>query len=281
MRSRCAEEAVKRIAEPIEEQYTTADQGRKLVSNRDKSHEGYSTEGYLWDLYYGILHAARRIPWEDAQQEKLLELMKTLKARPDPEPAFKTMEVEPDWVLSEGRLWSRLIMLGPSSRESWNDTPGGGAGMEDPELKAWTNVNAFVARMTRDGVYNYWKFCTWAMRDAFDTEFKAKEKETRMLDAFVPTAAVWVLILGKQLFDRESEPVEESRWEKVGRKMKVVRKQWEPDFSKKRWQAWKQRFGELAEQGMLAAHTRAIAQQAYQSMQRLMTMHSRGSIAST
>ena len=54
------EEAINRIAEPIEEQYTTADHGRKLADSakRDETYEGYSTEGYLWELYYGFLHAA-------------------------------------------------------------------------------------------------------------------------------------------------------------------------------------------------------------------------------
>ncbi|KAJ4305536.1 hypothetical protein N0V90_001067 [Kalmusia sp. IMI 367209] len=266
-----AETAVCNIAEPIEEQYTTADHGRKLkdATKRDTVYEGWTTEGYLWELYYGFLHAARRIAWDDPQQEKLLCLIKALKKRPDPKPPSATMEIEPDWVLSEEFLWSKLSMLGPSTRESWNDIPGCGAGMEKPELRAWTNVNAFVARMARDGVRNYWIYCTWAISAGLETNYK--EREMYKLDAFVPPAAVWFLILGKQLYDREDEP-EVPTLQQMGRKSTARQKMKEPDFSKTKWRRWKQRFESFVEDIKLEEETREFARRAIQIMTEVETV---------
>lgn len=39
-------------------------------------------------------------------------------------------------------------MFSPASTESWNDFLGCGAEWEPPEVSAWVNVNAFVARLT-------------------------------------------------------------------------------------------------------------------------------------
>ena len=114
--------------------------------------------------------------------------------------------------------------------------------------------------MTRDGVYNYWNYCTWAMNEGLETQYKESDKS--YLDAFVPAAAIWVFILGKQLYDREDEQAFEKVHVKVGGKMKLKSKLREPDFSKAKWRSWKQRFGELAGDEMLKAETRDIARKA-------------------
>ncbi|KAI0161740.1 hypothetical protein GGR52DRAFT_138112 [Hypoxylon sp. FL1284] len=104
---------VAKVAEPIEHTYTTADQGRTrykeemLAREQRKYHSPEkaldmgpeqdipepdpdtedlpTTEGQLMELWYGILHASKRIPWtDDARQNKLLDLVKAFKARPDP-----------------------------------------------------------------------------------------------------------------------------------------------------------------------------------------------------
>jgi hypothetical protein len=115
-----------------------------------------STESLLWDLWYGVLHAAKRIPYADeARQEKLLALARTLKSRPDPPPPRSmTMPLKRNWIYAPGVLWSRLLMLGPSVAEVSNDACGCGAGWLLPERHAWQNLSAFMARLTASGLLN-------------------------------------------------------------------------------------------------------------------------------
>lgn len=59
--------------------------------NEEKEGEGDGknpTEGQLWDLWYGVLHAAKRIPWADeTAQQKLVALVQALKGSSQPSPA--------------------------------------------------------------------------------------------------------------------------------------------------------------------------------------------------
>jgi Fe-S cluster biosynthesis and repair protein YggX len=272
------DEAVARIAEPIEKAYTTADHGRKLADPEkwNTTYEGYSTEGYLWDLYYGILHAARRIPWntERDQQVHLLNLLKALKARPDPEPSYKTMEIDYDWVLSEDGLWSNLSMMGPSARESWNDCPGGGAGLEEPEIKAWANVNAFIALVTRDNVSNYWTYCLWATKSALERQYK--KNENHKLEVCVPAALAWISILGERIYGRVKENTKSAEQiaEPSAEQSTSKRWRWEngdqyDHISEENWNAWKKRFSEVVDDEKLKDETRIAARTAMDEMERL------------
>lgn len=78
-------------------------------------------------------------------QNKLVDLVAAFKARPNPpKPAATAVSLRNDWLYASGQLWSVLAMLGPSARECWNDSPRVGAGLEEVEIQAWENVNAFV-----------------------------------------------------------------------------------------------------------------------------------------
>ncbi|KAJ6465527.1 hypothetical protein C8R47DRAFT_48502 [Mycena vitilis] len=183
------ENAVRQLAKPIERAYSTGNGGRLLVSeeqgarNQRTYHapaaalemwgpeedldalqaavtdadDAPTAEGQLWDLYYSILHAAKKTPWRDvAAQQRLVDLAAALKARPNPpHPVRMTIPASRNWVWEGGAyLWSNQIMFGPSARETWNDSPGCGAGWRTPEVRAWTNVNAFVARLSAQGVHH-------------------------------------------------------------------------------------------------------------------------------
>lgn len=242
------EDSVAQIATPIEEAWTTADGTRKVAQ---------SAEGCLWDLWYSVLHSAKKIPWYDeAAQGKLLDLVKALKARPNPP---KTVKVSNDWVLGSDTLWSTTLLLGPSIRESWNDAPYGQSGFQIPEQRAWTNVNAFAARLRRDGVFPVYYYPIWALRDAL--EDRHPENEKYRLDATVPAAAAWVFILRRSLYDWEKDLKPESKnqgdpacpgelWRRKGGRS------W---AEKKRWAFWKERFGEVSRDEGVREETRKLS----------------------
>ncbi|KAG5792810.1 hypothetical protein H9Q69_008168 [Fusarium xylarioides] len=107
-------EAVDILATPIDEAYSTANAGteyfrqervariQRKYHSPDKALELWgpeqdwsepeneldhskNVEMLLWNLWYSILHTAKKIPFtDDSRQEKLVDLVRALKARPDP-----------------------------------------------------------------------------------------------------------------------------------------------------------------------------------------------------
>lgn len=288
-------ETVRQIAEPIEHAYTTADGGRLFVSEEatarhqrkfwrsDKALEMWgpeenieelqarvtdpidapSVEGQLWDLYYTILHASKKIPWSDndAQQE-LVDLIAALKARPNPpRPANMTTALKHHWIYFYGELWSDLVLLGPSARETWNDLPGCGAGWERPEVSAWVNVNAFVARLTIQKVRNFALYGSWALREALDekieiypdSHFSAPSKAYKA-EVLFKVAAVWIRVAGRYMFDHlqpDSEGDKESN----------------PEFwTHSQWDRWRRRFEEEAQKVQYNNEVTVIAKECAAAM---------------
>lgn len=242
-------DAVRQLAEPIEHAYTTADGGRQLVVEEKSARyqrkvwnkhpsskyqsvleawgpeedleelearvtddkDAPTTEGLLWNLYYSILHAAKKIPWKDEKaQERLVDLVRALKTRPNPpHPAYMTTALKRYWIYDNGRenLWSSLIMLGPSARESWNDAPGCGAGWYKPEVIAWTNVNAFVARLASADLANFTHFGSWAIDDALNNKIKVNKNGQAcfpteyMAKSQFGVALVWIQLAGQYMLE--------------------------------------------------------------------------------
>ncbi|KAF5981920.1 hypothetical protein FCOIX_4059 [Fusarium coicis] len=121
--------AVDILAKPIDEAYSTANAGteyfrqervariqRKYHSPEEalelwgpeqdwpepENERDYSgnAEMLLWDLWYSILHTAKKTPFTDeGRQEQLVHLVRALKARPNPpEPVPLTIPLKRDWV---------------------------------------------------------------------------------------------------------------------------------------------------------------------------------------
>ena len=291
--------AVSTLASPIDAVYTSANHGRAIRSAErtaahqrtfyapDEARERWgdplaesdlpplseaaehksTTEGLLWNLWYSVLHVAKQTPYTTTGgHSKLLALVATLKARPDPPPPrAMTKALQNDWVWSSGKLWSELLLLGPSARESWNDCPGCGAGFSRPEAEAWANVNAFVARITGEGIADFWIYAVWALREALEVQGEAgshvRASEAQGLDAAVPAAAVWVLVLGRGLYERK-EGLEGSGAGFPGELFKERNA-----FCKERWAFWKERFGVVAQREDLRAETRDVARMAVLKME--------------
>ncbi|KAJ6465550.1 hypothetical protein C8R47DRAFT_1155020 [Mycena vitilis] len=283
------EDAVRQLAKPIERAYSTGNGGRLLVAEEVGAREqrtylapaaalkmwgpeedldalqaavtdaddAPTAEGQLWDLYYSILHAAKKTPWRNvAAQQRLVDLAAALKARPNPpHPVRMTIPASRNWVWEGGAyLWSDQIMFGPSTRETWNDSPGCGAGWRAPEVRAWTNVNAFVARLTAQGVRDFRLYGECALRNALEDELTIwwhhpADSLGRMAEGLFDAAVVWVRLTGRCIYDQlqdEDSPVTLAHWTE-----------------------WRQRFNEEAEKGRYTQVVTDIARECAELMAKI------------
>ncbi|KAI1124296.1 hypothetical protein F5Y10DRAFT_249675 [Nemania abortiva] len=295
-----ASATVAKLAEPIEEAYSTADHGvalynQEMAARNQRTHwspeealEKWgpeqdvpkpsleitslpSTESQLWGLWYAVLHAAKRIPWtNDAQQSKLLELVKTFKARPDPpQPSPMTAPLRRNWIWESGKLWSILSMLGPSVRESWNDACGYGTGWTDTEQHAWTNVNAFVARLTASDTADFDSYAVWALSGALENEIQHSSlhhdtSDLTQLGLLLTVASVWIQIAGKHLHERhfyeEGSGQSDSEVELSTRETFPWNQSTnKTSFCNARWRFWSQRFSQEAQNEELSKTVRELA----------------------
>lgn len=279
------EETINGLAAPIDHLYTTADEGRAFYDAEltAKSQRQYHTpekalenwgpeqdypeppalpegeshptcEGSLWVLWFTILHAAKRIHWEHPDQMRLVELVARLKHRPDPPlPTNMTIALSRNWIWSSGKVWSVLLLLGASGRESWNDSPGCGAGWTDVEVAAFRNVNAFVARLTAEGIYDFMLYGMWALRDALEcvvtgrSSHKHTDYQTQM-NSKAWEACLWVKLAGEYFWAKRVENEVEEK--DVDLKLRDRKLPWTKnraeEVSSGRWKFWIGRFEELS-----------------------------------
>lgn len=230
-------EAVEQLAKPVDAAYSSADFGRawykaeNVAKNQRQYHspekalemwgppqdipepeteweESKSTEMLLWNLWYGVLHAAKRISYKDeARHDKLLNLVRLLKARPDPPlPEPMTIPLKREWIWESGTLWSELVMLGPSIAEVSNDVCGCGAGWQWPEQRAWQNLSFFWASLTGSGIYDVRIHGVTAIVDAIDESPSpgyarvGVPPPAELLSHAVTVASLWAIHAGEQVF---------------------------------------------------------------------------------
>ncbi|KAF4342039.1 hypothetical protein FBEOM_3970 [Fusarium beomiforme] len=173
----------------------------------EQDHSG-TAEMLLWNLWYSILHTAKKIPFTDeTRQGKLVDLVKALKARPNPPvPVPMTIPLKRNWVWQLGTVWSSLIILGASVAEVRNDSCGGGAGWSWPEQRAEQNLNAFYARMTASGVADIHVQGVICAVDALEKDPTPWHRRVspppdhEILGHYVTCAALWTIIAGKEVY---------------------------------------------------------------------------------
>ncbi|TFK54220.1 hypothetical protein OE88DRAFT_1723942 [Heliocybe sulcata] len=227
------------LAEPIEKAYT---EGR--IDTPD------SAEEQLWSLWLSVLDVAKRAPHTNSDaQMKLVDLMAAFKARPNP-PA--PSPVPDDWVWRGGNLWTNLAILGPSVREDWNSPPSTSNAGTSPE--EWTNVNAFIARLTNACIADFLLYAIWSVRPVLEED----EVSTAELDMLVPAAAVWFLYLGERIHESDEEYGGPGRGGTVWTGKK--------GFCKERWQLWKERMAIISQNTGISVDTRDIANEALKTM---------------
>ncbi|KAI1798896.1 hypothetical protein F4811DRAFT_546779 [Daldinia bambusicola] len=287
-----AAEAAAKLVTPIDEMYTSADRGRAYYyssgdigfpPNIPKPPEGESddesdfnsTECQLWELWYGILHAAKRIPWADtAQHERLISLVRAIKARPDPPPPSPmTKSLEASWIWNGGKLWSNLSLMGPSTREMWNECCGCGSGWTVPEQHAWTNINAFVARLVSSGTSTGFElYGSWALREALEDRLKDKVLHVNapavvQATVHITVASVWLRIAGRYMWSLRTEGGGIPPDLKVDLGLREKKLPWygyHRDVGEKRhciarWDFWKRRFEQERENIDLPEEVRELA----------------------
>jgi hypothetical protein len=284
-----------RMAEPIDTAYASANHGRQYYHSEmeARTQRGYctseealigwgpeqdfpepdrdtddlpSTGELLWNIWYSILHAAKRIVWYDeSQQEKLVALVQLLKSRPDPPPPSPmTIPLKRDWIWGSGTVWSELLLLGPSVREAWNDSCGYGAGWTKPEQHAWINANAFVARLTVSGTASLGQYGIWALSELESSgQVRGLHKEAPasvILGVNLTVASVWVEIAGLWMYEHRNKDGSntdaasaEVDFSSVSGKQPQFR---DDAASVARWSFWRRRFEQESKNWALASEAR-------------------------
>lgn len=289
-RSLSTDETVEKLAAPIDHLWTTANEGVKYwksesLARNQRPHcspekalelwgpeqdfprppelpEGAfhpSCELRLWDLWYGVIHAIKRIDWKHPDQARLIELVKALKARPDPpQPQPMTVPLRNDWIWEEGVLWSCLLVFGFASCECWN-SEGPSYSWTDVEVKAWANLEAFWARVTAAEIYDFQLYGMVAINQALELPVTgplpdrdvdpSTEMEGNLMSAFV-----WLELAGQYLWNRRVEDA--PGYEDVTLTMRGDDLPWNSagtcDVSNARWKFWMSRLEEISDDKSLS-----------------------------
>ena len=161
-----------------------------------------------------------------------------------------------------------LSLFGPATREMLNDSPGGASGYEDPEIAGWENLNAFLAHVTRRKIAGMEQIGIFELRHALeqrhkdDTKGNMPVKEARKVKTFVAAAAVWVIIMGEELWARKGEKKSETE-SGVRAKGDVI--------TRERWKLWVEKLEFLSCRDDLDIDTRELAAQAAAILMRVHT----------
>ncbi|KAF2496456.1 hypothetical protein BU16DRAFT_538992 [Lophium mytilinum] len=201
-----------------------------------------SAEMLPWELWYAVLHHARRNSWRDTVSHSAL-------------------------IWEPGVVWSELHMLGPSLIESFGApaiyAPGDAEKISVPQTHAWTNVGGFVARLAAAGVWGVQFGVRFLKGPKWTLGQKAKVimsntgvGKGRHLDCEMPAAAVWMILAGELVWERRV----------AGWREEV---ELEGRFSGERWERWKGDFESVSRRGDVAVETREMAREAFQRMEEL------------
>ncbi|CEI70804.1 hypothetical protein FVEN_g716 [Fusarium venenatum] len=230
-------QTVDNIGKPIDEAYSTADFGRQYFEQEScaRTQRGFytpekalelwgpeeeypepqgeldpakSTEAQLWQLWLSILHASKRIPYSDEeQQQKLVDLVKAFKARPNPPPPEPmTVPLKRSWIWESDKLWTDLLVLGISVSETFNDVCGCGAAWLWAEQRACENLFAFMARLTSNGIdlSRIGVSCVTALERNPSPGYRPfpAPPVSEVLSYDVTCAALWTIMAGKEVFGK-------------------------------------------------------------------------------
>lgn len=214
------------------------------------------------DLWYSLIHSARRISHRDLHKHNsVIELVAAFKNHSIPENE------------KYNYLYHSMTDFSMACREAYNDKPQATQnGFFDIEIEAWANINHFFALVTAQGLEDLSIFAIWAMREALETPQEDDDGATaaQKLDAYIPAATAWVIGTGENLFKKQKDltPTDPKQGNPArGGKL------WEgkAEFSKDRWEFWKNRFYEISSFEGLKEKTRDIAKDAVQGMERAET----------
>ncbi|KAH6672164.1 hypothetical protein B0J14DRAFT_68293 [Halenospora varia] len=121
---------------------------------------------------------------EHEAQEPLVETMKAIqKQRIGSGDKTNQISVWGDQV----KLWEDMPLFGATMRDAWNRAPGTG-NKDDFSAEQWSNLNAFVARLTAlstsTPAFDFSLYAIWTLRSAF-------EGTNKVSSADIEAAKVW------------------------------------------------------------------------------------------
>jgi hypothetical protein len=219
---------------------------------------------YFVDLWYSIIHSAKRKAFHEAEDDGKRNAHFHAKVA-DLIAAFRNHKIngheEYDYI------YSSLYDLGMACREANNDEPEPHA--TSVEIDAWTNVNFFWARLTEKGLVDLSLYAIWRMRTALEEEQQDDSEGTaaQKYDAYVPAAVSWIFGMGRALYTKEKDLAPTDR--KQGNPAKGG-ELWEgkAEFSKARWALWKERLGYISKLESVSDKTKNISRDALEAMER-------------
>ncbi|KAL3459342.1 hypothetical protein BJX64DRAFT_301438 [Aspergillus heterothallicus] len=208
-------------------------------------------EGSLYNLWNLLITLAADSP---AHHDKLVDLLVDISELPDAETQQEKEEEDEDrgkqpLTLHSMTLWTDLPLLSWTLRDEWNfsTNPNSSAEKRARAIARWINLNRFAALLmaTEEPVFaSYSWFALVTLRQALETPSDQIDAAANPPEAWVPAAAVWIEVLGVEIFEWEEEfPVGGNRGA-PGRGGPL----WDGKhgFCKERWGVWRGRFGVLA-----------------------------------
>jgi hypothetical protein len=212
------------------------------------------------DLWYSIIHSARRIYYRDADVHgSIAKLFAAFKEHsiPNNEKYNYLYQSPPDFLMA--------------CREAYNDQPIPGLSFE-VERVAWTNLNFFLAMLVGKKLADNSLFAIWAMRQALETPLNDDEESTAFekYEMYIPAAAVWIFGAQGVLYHKEEDLTpKDKKHGNPGRGGELWKGK--AEFSQARWNFWKDRFAEIGKMDGLGEDTKTLAKDAVEAMERAET----------
>lgn len=159
-------------------------------------------------------------------------------------------------------------MLGPSVCESWNDACGCGAGWTVPEQHAWTNVNAFLARLVATGtVSGFVGYAAGALSEAVEHKIGRNQHHSApiptQLGLILTIGAVWLSIAGEYMWgqrcDDEISKDVQINWKRREDPLPWYKASDKSLFCTARWEFWRRQFDQEARNEELPQEVRDLA----------------------
>ncbi|KAF1943142.1 hypothetical protein EJ02DRAFT_453660 [Clathrospora elynae] len=211
------------------------------------------------DIWYSVIHSAKRISAREVQQhDRLVDLIT----------AFKEHSIPDNEKYNY--LYREMIDFDMACREAYNDAPTAHNGFIDVEIDAWANMNFFFARVVDKGLHDLSLYAIFAMREALETPPDDDDQATasQKYGAYVPAAATWLSGFGPNLFKKQKDLTPTDRKQGSPARGGELWKG-KAEFSQERWRFWKERFAQISKmEGGVAEKTKEVAKDAVETMER-------------
>ncbi|KAF7126187.1 hypothetical protein CNMCM5793_002609 [Aspergillus hiratsukae] len=164
---------------------------------------------FLWHFWDMIHNVAQQIPYTAPEHDRLAELIKVLKG--------VSSETKTAYLASWDHtfaLWGDLPMLGPSFMEMCDRI---GSLNDEEEREYWQSLNAYAARLTRDGSADLIFFAKYAIQSLLEEDLKHRlvdDAPGSILECRMAVAAEWVIHCGQRFVVQEEDDIDAENWQK-------------------------------------------------------------------